>query len=77
MNNVLENTRYLLGKTPQEVTKALSQDGFSCKFIYTRDPRDSEENVVERVIRIKTANNGLEILIGYFKDTLSLTLSDK
>ena len=69
MERVPDSMQYLLGRTPWEVTGVLDQLGISSEVIHTRDPKDKDDNVSERVIRIKRADNVLEILVGYFKDT--------
>jgi hypothetical protein len=68
MDNILERLQYLLGKNPLEVREALSQSGYSFKFIFTRDPKAREERVTEKVLRIRQGETGLEVLVGYFKD---------
>lgn len=56
----------LAGKTPQEVVCYLRERGYNVTIKYTYDKKSLPETE-ERVIRIKKANEGLEVLVGLFQ----------
>jgi len=55
-----------LGLTVQEAEAQAEALGLSCVFQDTRDPKQKEEGLVGKVVRVRQQGQQIELVIGYF-----------